>query len=433
MPIGTATPDSRKYFASTMAKEEADGKPWYAVIFGLGGRRCVQVTQAHEGQFGALYCCARISNQHYHKFDTEYEAFQYIQKFYGPSITSMEDIRIQIWETCGLGETSEHLYLIPERHWMEGRNSNSLINSTSCTYHEHDDDELFIYRYANSVNKALYLNTAHREHLTPFMHAFMEAERSLNIGQQFTRDFITSTITRINESTTSPITLHVPTSMMSTSKDSMDEGKSGIKRSAEGEVIDINSSDEEISHQQDGTTPIKSRSTIGPNMVEDSYGNSQVIAIKIRPYTTKEEFKNMLTKTIPASTDTIIDICIGVWPGSHQDVIAPPNAAFLYFNNHPDMNSAHQALSSVQHYHSHLKMEIIQPSRSNSIVYREPSSKEVTFSKDALVRYAKDICPKSKALDLYHYIKLNMSTADDIRKVIPNLMKADVQPGHHFS
>ena len=127
MPTETATPDSRKYLASTMTKEEADGKPWYAIIYGIGGRRCVQVTQDHEGEFGALYCCARISNQHYHKFNTEDEAFQHIQKFYGSSINGMEDIRIHIWETCDLGETSKHLHLIPKRHWMEGRNSNSLI------------------------------------------------------------------------------------------------------------------------------------------------------------------------------------------------------------------------------------------------------------------------------------------------------------------
>ena len=260
----------------------------------------------------------------------------------------MEDIRIHIWESCDLGETSKHLHLIPKRHWMEGRNSNSLIHPTSGTYHTNDDDQLFIHRFANSVNKQSYLNTEHREHLLPFMNAFIEAEHSLNTGQRFTRGFITSTIARVNNYTASPITLHVPTSMIPTSNDSMDEGKSGIKRSAEGEIIQINSSDEEMSHQQDVTTPTKSGPAIGPNMVEDSNGNSQVIAIHIRPYTTNREFKKMITDTIPAIIDIILDVRIGIWPGSHQDVNAPPNAAFLYFNNHPDMNSAHQAPSKTK-------------------------------------------------------------------------------------
>ena len=88
-----------------------------------------------------------------------------IQKYYGPTINTEEDICKLLHETTPLGCSNLDNHLIAENMLMIERPDNKLDSKVDIMWHSSDDDELWLHCFSITENKHGFNTTPGGEHL----------------------------------------------------------------------------------------------------------------------------------------------------------------------------------------------------------------------------------------------------------------------------
>ena len=88
---------------------------FYAVIFGIGGTRAVGATRNFDGKTGVEFRTFRVPFSHQIKVASKAEGIKEIQRYYGPTINTEDDIHKLLHETTPLDCSNLDNHLISKK------------------------------------------------------------------------------------------------------------------------------------------------------------------------------------------------------------------------------------------------------------------------------------------------------------------------------
>ncbi len=419
-----ARPGRNKQIGTVLAQVAArrfNRRTGYVVIYGAGAGGCTGLYIGHDGEENASYCTYRVPHSYMHGVDSDEEAYDEIEKYWGPGIRSAEAVYWKIQAMMPLDASNLDVWRVKCHKWTSARPislNNSAAAARQPIYHvEPIDDELFLHRYAitSAVGRGLFAHT--RPHLN-------EQFRRLDaFGGTMTQDIARRLIHNVQPEPTRPLLGNRDDSSESHLGEDMSLGigdddaeEEGFSQESQVKIVAVGM-DVDNAKKRDA----ESRTT-SPSVEQVRYENNEslkvpfdhsahVLAVSVPSCMTTSVIRHVLSFDFKYELSKVASVTMGQF--NITSVTDLPNACFIELKSKQDLVDLYHVLRDEQLYFKGFAF-MLQTSDYGKIRFLSVDENAERISKCALVMFVMWNTPP----DFRSTLRSIMITATSFQQVV---------------